>query len=74
MLTNVRKRRGADSAWLKSVIEEFHHPNINMRQGKKGDEFSLTYQCQQYAENHPMAAETIKASQYVPTKRKGYGL
>ena len=52
--------RGADSAWLKSVIEEFHHPNINMRQGKKGDEFSLTYQCQQYADNHPMAEETAR--------------
>lgn len=35
--------RGADSAWLKGVIEKFHHPNINMRQDKKGDEFSLTY-------------------------------
>lgn len=52
--------RGADSNWLKSVIEEFHHPNINMRQGHKGDEFSLVYQCRQYAENHPMEAETVR--------------
>lgn len=52
--------RGADSAWLKGVIEEFHHPNINMCQGRKGDEFSLAYQCLQYAGNHPQAAETAR--------------
>lgn len=52
--------RGADSSWLKGVIEEFHHPNINMRQGKKGDEYSLAYQCQQYADNHPMAEDTAR--------------
>ena len=64
--------RGADSAWLKSVIEEFHHPNINMRQGKKGDEFSLTYQCQQYAENHPMAAETARHHEHNVRKIKHF--
>ena len=51
---------GADSSWLKGVIEEFHHPNINMRQGKKGDKYSLAYQCRQYAENHPMEKETAR--------------
>ncbi|MBQ9094213.1 MAG: tyrosine-type recombinase/integrase [Prevotella sp.] len=51
---------GADSRWLKGVIEEFHHPNINMRQGRKGDKYSLAYQCQQYAENHPMEKETAR--------------
>lgn len=45
---------------LKGVIEEFHHPNINIRQGRKGDEYSLVYQCQQYAENHPMEKESIR--------------
>ena len=59
-LISAQYYRGADSNWLKGVIEEFHHPNINMRQGKKGDEFSLTYQCQQYADNHPMAEETAR--------------
>ena len=27
--------RGADSAWLKGVIEEFHHPNINMFKARR---------------------------------------
>lgn len=51
---------GADSSWLKGVIMEFHHPNINIRQGRKGDEYSLVYQCQQYAENHPMERESVR--------------
>ena len=63
-LISAQYYRGADSAWLKGVIEEFHHPNINMRQGKKGDEFSLIYQFQQYTTNHPMAAESIKHYEY----------
>ena len=29
--------RGADGAWLKSVIEEYHHPNINKLHGNKSD-------------------------------------
>lgn len=64
--------RGADSAWLKGVIEEFHHPSINMRQGKKGDEFSLTYQCQQYADNHPMAEETARHHEHNVRKIKHF--
>ena len=59
-LISAQYYHGADSRWLKGVIEEFHHPNINIRQGRKGDEYSLVYQCQQYAENHPMEKESIR--------------
>lgn len=59
-LISTQYYHGADSRWLKGVIEEFHHPNINIRQGRKGDEYSLVYQCQQYAENHPMEKESIR--------------
>lgn len=59
-LISAQYYHGADSRWLKSVIEEFHHPNINIRQGRKGDEYSLVYQCRQYAENHPMEKESIR--------------
>ena len=50
--------RGADGNWLKGVIEEFHHPNINLRKGKSGKELSLAYQCLRYAENHPLEIST----------------
>lgn len=59
-LISAQYYHGADSRWLKGVIEEFHHPNINIRQGRKGDEYSLVYKCQQYAENHPMEKESIR--------------
>lgn len=59
-LISAQYYHGADSRWLKGVIEEFHHSNINIRQGRKGDEYSLVYQCQQYAENHPMEKESIR--------------
>ncbi len=59
-LISAQYYRGADSCWLKGVIEEFHHPNINIRQGRKGDEFSLVYQIEQYAKNHPMEPSTAR--------------
>ncbi len=59
-LISAQYYRGADSSWLKGVIEEFHHPNINVRQGRKGDEYSLVYQCQQYAKNHPMEHASVR--------------
>ncbi len=59
-LISAQYYRGADSSWLKGVIEEFHHPNINVRQGRKGDEYSLAYQCQQYAKNHPMEHASVR--------------
>ncbi len=59
-LISAQYYRGADSSWLKGVIEEFHHPNINIRQGRKGDEFSLVYQIEQYAKNHPMEPSTAR--------------
>ena len=36
--------RGVDGNWLKSLIEEYHHPNINARGGNRADEYLLSYQ------------------------------
>ena len=33
--------RGVDGSWLKSLIEEYHHPNINARGGNRADEYLL---------------------------------
>lgn len=38
--------RGVDGNWLKGLIEEYHHPNINARGGNKADEYLLSYQIQ----------------------------
>ena len=35
--------RGVDGNWLKSLIEEYHHPNINARGGNRADEYLLSY-------------------------------
>ena len=71
-LISAQYYRGADSSWLKGVIEEFHHPNINMRQGHKGDEFSLVYQIEQYAKNHPMEKETARHHEHNLRKVKHF--
>ena len=71
-LISAQYYHGADSRWLKGVIEEFHHPNINIRQGRKGDEYSLVYQCQQYAENHPMEKESIRHHEHNVRKFKHF--
>lgn len=31
--------RGVDGNWLKGLIEEYHHPNINARGGNKAEEY-----------------------------------
>lgn len=36
--------RGVDVNWLKSLIEEYHHPGINARGGNKADEYLLSFQ------------------------------
>ena len=33
--------RGADSKWLQSLIEEYHHPYINSRGGNKSERASI---------------------------------
>ena len=33
--------RGVDGNWLKGLIEEYHHPNINFRGGNPADEYLL---------------------------------
>ena len=52
--------RGVDGNWLKSLIEEYHHPNINARGGNKADEYLLSYQIRKYIEETPLADESRK--------------
>ena len=52
--------RGVDGNWLKGLIEEYHHPNINARGGNKADEYLLSYQIQKYMDETPLADESWK--------------
>ena len=52
--------RGVDGNWLKSLIEEYHHPGINARGGNKADEYLLSYQIRKYIEETPLADESRK--------------
>ncbi len=52
--------RGVDGNWLKGLIEEYHHPNINFRGGNPADEYLLSYQIQKYMDETPLAAESWK--------------
>jgi len=52
--------RGVDGSWLKSLIEEYHHPNINARGGNRADEYLLSYQIRKYIEETPLADESRK--------------
>ena len=52
--------RGVDGSWLKSLIEEYHHPNINARGGNRADEYLLSYQIRRYIEETPLADESRK--------------
>ena len=52
--------RGVDGGWLQSLIEEYHHPNINTRGGNRSEEYRLAYQCRLYAESHILANDTLK--------------
>lgn len=45
--------RGVDGNWLKGLIEEYHHPNINARGGTKAEEYLLSYQIQKYVDRDP---------------------
>ena len=52
--------RGVDGNWLKGLIEEYHHPNINARGGNKADEYLLSYQIRKYIDETPLADESRK--------------
>lgn len=52
--------RGVDGNWLKGLIEEYHHPNINFRGGNPADEYLLSYQIQKYMDETSLAAESWK--------------
>ena len=53
-------QRGVDGTWLKALIEEYHHPNINARGGNKREEYLLSFQIQKYIDETPLAAESQK--------------
>ena len=44
-------RRGVNGDWMKGVIEEYHHPNINKGNGMSEESFSLIYRFQDYLKN-----------------------
>ena len=52
--------RGVDGNWLKGLIEEYHHPNINARGGNKADEYLLSFQIKKYMDETPLADESWK--------------
>ncbi len=52
--------RGVDGNWLKSLIEEYHHPNINYRSGSRDEEYSLIFQCMRYLSDHTLSPSTRK--------------
>ena len=52
--------RGVDGNWLKGLIEEYHHPNINARGGNKAEEYLLSYQIQKYVDETSLAFESRK--------------
>ena len=55
--------RGVDGNWLKGLIEEYHHPNINARGGNKAEEYLLSYQIQKYIDETPLAHDSMKHHQ-----------
>ena len=52
--------RGVDSSWLKSLIEEYHHPDINARGGNKAEEYHLVYQISRYIAENTLADDSYK--------------
>ncbi len=51
---------GVDSKWLQSLIEEYHHPNINSRGGNKSERYYLVYQIQKPLDETPLTAQHQK--------------
>ena len=52
--------RGVDGNWLKGLIEEYHHPNINARGGNKAEEYHLVYQISRYIAENTLADDSYK--------------
>lgn len=52
--------RGVDGNWLKRLIEEYHHPNINARGGNKAEEYHLVYQISRYIAENILADDSYK--------------
>lgn len=52
--------RGVDGNWLKGLIEEYHHPNINSRGGNKAEEYHLVYQISRYIVENTLADDSYK--------------
>lgn len=78
--------RGADGEWLKTLIEEYHHPDINKRISKNKENL-LQNRIRQYAENRPLtpraklrllgiAKKVDRYTEYMKTimKRRNFGL
>lgn len=78
--------RGADGEWLKTLIEEYHHPDINKRVSKNKENL-LQNRIRQYAENRPLtpraklrllgiAKKVDRYTEYMKTimKRRNFGL
>ncbi len=63
-LITQKYHRGVDGAWLKGLIEEYHHPGINRNAGRREEEYSLAFQCARYIEDHRLAPGTIKKHKY----------
>lgn len=52
--------RGVDGNWLKGLIEEYHHPDINARGGNKAEEYHLVYQISRYIAENTLADDSYK--------------
>ncbi len=46
--------RGADGDWLKSIIENYHHPNLNKLGGSGDKNNSFVARIREYIDTHPM--------------------
>lgn len=55
--------RGADGEWLRSVIEDFHHPHIH--DGRSSGIVRLTEEYESFLAETPMAAATRETHRYV---------
>jgi integrase len=49
-----------DGNWLKRLIEEYHHPDINARGGNKAEEYHLVYQISRYIAENTLADDSYK--------------
>ncbi|MBS5527998.1 MAG: tyrosine-type recombinase/integrase [Prevotella sp.] len=55
--------RGVDGKWLQTLIEEYHHPNINCNGANKEKELHLAYQIQKYIDETSLARDSVEHHQ-----------